>query len=156
MADAEATRYIGGIQPPAMVWRGICTMAGSWVLQGYAMFSVFEKESGRWIGRVGPWQPHQWPGPEVGWGLVRDVWGKGYALEAAVASMDFAVGVLGWTDIIHSIHPDNVSSQKLATRLGSVKRGPGRLPPPYDHTPVELWGQTAGQWRARRESMMRA
>ena len=34
------------------------------------MFSVFEKDSGRWIGRLGPWEPHGWPGKEVGWGIV--------------------------------------------------------------------------------------
>ena len=29
---------------------------------GYAMFSVIEKETGRWVGRVGPWTPADWPG----------------------------------------------------------------------------------------------
>jgi RimJ/RimL family protein N-acetyltransferase len=150
MADEEAARFIGKVQPPSMVWRGICTMAGSWALHGYAMFSVFEKATGRWVGRVGPWQPHQWPGAEVGWGVIREVWGKGYALEASAASMNFAVDVLGWTDIIHSIHPDNVNSQKLAKRLGSTNRGPGKMPPPYENDPVELWGQSAEEWKSRR------
>ena len=109
-----------------------------------------EKTSGRWVGRVGPWQPYGWPGPEVGWGVIREVWGAGYAFEAAVASMDFVVEVLGWTGIIHSIHPDNVRSQRLAQRLGSVNRGAGRLPPPYEQDPVDIWGQTAAEWKANR------
>jgi len=153
MADEESARYIGKAQPPAVVWRGICTMIGSWHAEGFAMFSVFEKETKRWVGRVGPWRPYGWPGAEVGWGVIREVWGKGYALEAAIASMDFAVDVLSWTDIIHSIHPDNVNSQKLAQRLGSENRGPGRMPPPYENDPVDLWGQTASEWRARRADM---
>lgn len=151
MADEETARYIGGVQPPSMVWRGICTMAGSWALQGYAMFSVFEKSSGDWIGRVGPWQPHQWPGQEVGWGIAKPHWGKGYAMEAAVATMDFAVDELNWTDVIHSIHPKNHASQKLAQRLGSVNRGAGKMPPPYHNDPVDLWGQTAAEWRENRK-----
>lgn len=150
MADEEAARYIGKVQPPSVVWRSICTMIGSWHGAGFAMFSVFEKSSGRWVGRVGPWMPHQWPGYEVGWGVIREVWGRGYAMEAAIASMDFAVDVLGWTDIIHSIHPDNVNSQKLAQRLGSVNRGPGKMPPPFQNDPVDLWGQTAAEWKAQR------
>jgi RimJ/RimL family protein N-acetyltransferase len=125
-------------------------MVGSWHLMGFGMFSVFETATRRWIGRVGPWAPEGWPGLEVGWGIVREHWGRGYAFEAAAASMDFAVDVLGWTDIIHSIHPDNVSSQRLARRLGSTDRGPGRLPPPYHEHPVDLWGQTAAEWKARR------
>ncbi len=150
MADEDAAKYIGKAQPPSVVWRGICTMIGAWYAEGFAMFSVFEKATGRWVGRVGPWSPHQWPGLEVGWGVSRDVWGKGYALEAAAASMDFAVNVLGWTDIIHSIHPDNTPSQNLAMRLGSTNRGPGTMPPPYHNDPVDLWGQTADQWKAQR------
>jgi RimJ/RimL family protein N-acetyltransferase len=154
MGDEESARYIGKVQAPSVVWRSICTMMGSWYGAGFAMFSVFEKSSGRWVGRVGPWMPHQWPGHEVGWGVVREVWGKGYAMEAAIASMDFAVEQLGWTDIIHSIHPDNVNSQKLAQRLGSVNRGPGKMPPPFQNDPVDLWGQTAAEWRARRTGVI--
>ncbi len=150
MGDEESARYIGKVQPPSLVWRGLATMAGSWLLHGFGMFSVVEKATGKWVGRVGPWQPAGWPGSEVGWGVLREVWGKGYAYEASVASMDFAVDVLGWTDIIHSIHPDNVRSQKLAERLGAVNRGPGRLPAPFAEDPVDLWGQTAAEWKSRR------
>ncbi len=153
MADEESARYIGKTQPPAVVWRSMCSIIGAWHAEGFAMFSVFEKSSGRWIGRLGPWAPHGWPGNEVGWGVIRDVWGKGYAMEGALASMDFAVDVLGWTDIIHSIHPDNAASQKLAARLGSVNRGPGQMPPPYHNDPVDLWGQTAKEWKARRAEL---
>lgn len=150
MADEEAARFIGKAQPPSAVWRGICTMIGAWHAEGYAMFSVFEKETGRWVGRLGPWSPHGWPGQEVGWGIVRDAWGKGYAFEGAAAAMDFAIDSLGWTDVIHCINPDNVNSQRVAQRLGSENRGPGRMPPPYENEAIELWGQTADQWRARR------
>ncbi len=152
MADEEAARFIGGQMPAATAWRGFATMAGSWALQGHGMFSMVEKATGEWVGRAGPWSPHGWPGTEVGWGIVRSRWGQGLALECAVASMDFAVDVLGWTDIIHCIDPANVNSQALAMRLGSVNRGPGKMPPPFDHLPIEIWGQTAADWTARRES----
>ncbi len=150
MADEETARYIGGVQAPSVVWRGICTMAGSWALEGFAMFSVFEKSSGDWIGRIGPWHPRQWPGTEVGWTLLKSATGKGYAVEAATASMDYAVDVLGWDDIIHCIDSRNLASQAVAQRLGSTNRGPCRMPPPYQNEPVEVWGQTAAEWRARR------
>jgi len=153
MADEESAQFIGKVQPPSVVWRSICSIIGSWQAVGFGFFSVFEKSTGRWVGRLGPWAPHGWPGNEVGWGVIREVWGKGYALEGSMASMDYAVDVLGWTDIIHSINPDNLPSQKLAARLGSVNRGPGRMPPPYENDPVDLWGQTAAEWRARRSEL---
>jgi RimJ/RimL family protein N-acetyltransferase len=77
--------------------------------------------------------------------------GKGYALEAAVASMDYAVDVLGWDDIIHTIDPDNLASAALAERLGSVNRGSGKLPSPFDASVVDVWGQTAADWRENRK-----
>lgn len=151
MGDPEAARYIGGVQPRAMAWRGMTCMAGAWALQGFGMFSVLEKSTGRWIGRVGPWQPDGWPGAEVGWGLVRTAWGQGFAYEAAVAAMAWVFDVLQWQDVIHCIDIANTASQDLAKRLGSKRRGPGKLPEPFHNDPVEIWGQTRDEFRLFRE-----
>ena len=75
--------------------------------------------------------------------------GKGYGVEAATAAIDYAFDVLGWTEVIHCIDPDNVPSQRLAERLGSRNLGPTRLPPPFDAVAVDRWGQSREQWRAR-------
>lgn len=151
IGDPESARFIGGVQPRSMAWRAMAAMAGSWALQGFSMFSVIEKATGRWVGRVGPWKPEGWPGPEIGWGLLRECWGRGYATEASAATMDWAFDHLGWTEVIHSIAPENTSSQQVALRLGSRLLGPGKLPPPHDTTPMELWGQDRDTWRARRK-----
>ena len=50
----------------------------------------------QWVGRLGPWYPEGWPEHEVGWGIAREHWGKGYASEGAAAAMDYAFDVLGW------------------------------------------------------------
>jgi len=148
-ADDRVMRHLGGVQPRSMAWRGFTSSAGSWALQGFGMFSVIERASGRWIGRIGPHRPEGWPGDEVGWGLIHDAWGKGYAVEAAAASMDFAVDTLGWNEIIHCIDDANEPSQAVAARLGSTRLRTDRLPPPVD-VEIAIWGQTADQWRARR------
>ena len=148
MAD-DATRFIGGPQPRSTAWRGFMSMAGSWSMLGYGMFSVIEKSSGAWIGRIGPWVPDGWPGLEVGWGLVPAAQGKGYAVEAAAASIDWVFDHLGWTDVIHCIDPDNTPSQIVAQRLGSMNRGPGQMPAPFQDYPIDIWGQTREAWRAR-------
>ena len=148
MADVEAARFIGGVTPKPAVWRMIMQMNGAWTLTGVAMFSVIEKSTGLWVGRVGPWQPYGWPGPEVGWGLHPDAWGKGYALEAAGAAMDYAFDVLGWSEVVHCISPENARSAALARRLGSTVLRQATMPPPLDHDVVDLWGQTREEWRA--------
>jgi RimJ/RimL family protein N-acetyltransferase len=112
------------------------------------MFSIIEKASGRWIGRLGPWQPEGWPGTEVGWGLLPNAWGKGYATEGATAAIDWAFDVLGWSEVIHCIDVNNTASARVAERLGSVRRGRGAMPPPYDHEAVDIWGQSRSEWQA--------
>ena len=149
-ADAEAMRFIGGAKSRPECWRDLCAMRGAWDIRGFAMFSVIERDTGRWVGRIGPWEPEGWPGKEIGWGVSSDFAGKGYAYEAALACMDYAVDVLGWTHIIHSIDPDNARSIALAKRLGSTNGGRVTLPPPYQELVVDAWGQSADQWRARR------
>ncbi len=149
-ADAETMRFLGGVKSRSEAWRALCTMAGAWAINGFSMFSVIERGTGRWVGRVGPWQPADWPGTEVGWGVSSEFAGRGYAHEAAVAAMDFAIDALGWSDVIHTIAPDNIRSARLAQRLGSVNRGPTALPPPLNSFVVDAWGQTAAEWRARR------
>lgn len=149
MADPEAAKFLGGPQPAATAWRGFMTMAGAWSLTGIAMFSLIERETGLWLGRIGPWTPHGWPGTEVGWGLHPAAQGKGYGVEAATATLDYAFDVLGWTEVIHCIDPDNSPSQRLAERLGSYNQGPTTLPPPFQDQPVDKWGQSRAEWRAR-------
>ena len=150
LGDEDAARYIGGTQPRAAAWRRFLQMPGAWAVQGFGMFSVIEKSSGRWLGQTGPWKPDGWPGNEVGWTFHPDTWGNGYATEAATAAMDWAFANLGWTDVIHCIDPANVPSQQLAQRLGSHNRGRVRMPAPYEDLPTELWGQTREEWFARR------
>lgn len=150
MADENAARFIGGVAPKAVVWRMIMQMVGAWELTGISMFSIIEKASGKWVGRAGPWQPFAWPGTEVGWGLHPDAWGKGYALEAAVASLNYAFDVLGWSTVIHLVNPLNVRSRRVAERLGATPRGEARTPPPMDQELVAVWGQTRDEWQANR------
>lgn len=150
MGDPEAAKFLGGAQPAAVAWRGFMTMAGAWSLTGISMFSLIERETGRWLGRTGPWRPEGWPGTEVGWGLHPDAQGKGYGVEAATAAIDYAFDTLGWIEVIHCIDPDNVPSQRLAERIGSRNLGPTRLPPPFHELTIDRWGQSRDGWRARK------
>lgn len=152
LGDEETARYIGGHMLRAPAWRKFLQMPGAWAIQGFGMFSLVEKASGHWIGQVGPWHPEGWPGTEVGWAITRSAWGKGYAHEAAAASIDWAFDTLGWSEVIHSIQPPNRASIALAERLGSHYLHPGKLPPPYEDVEIGIWGQSREQWRARRAS----
>lgn len=150
MFAREELRPIGGPLVRGEAWRRFLQMPGAWVVQGFAMFSLVERASGRWVGLAGPWQPEGWPGTEVGYSLHPDAWGRGYATEACAAAMDYAFEVLGWDEVVHSIARDNPGSQAVARRLGSRNRGPVTLPPPLDAIACDLWGQTRGEWQGNR------
>jgi RimJ/RimL family protein N-acetyltransferase len=151
-ADAEVTRFVGGLQSRSQTWRVLNTMIGSWLTEGFAMWSVVEKGSGRWVGRMGPWRPADWPTAEVGWGLAREAQGKGYATEAAVAAADFCFDVLGWGRVDHCIDPQNLPSAGVATRLGARPYRSGKLmPDPYAGIEVDIWGQTKAEWAVNRK-----
>jgi RimJ/RimL family protein N-acetyltransferase len=150
LGDEEAARYIGGTSPRGAAWRRFLQMPGAWMVQGFAMFSVIDKQTGTWLGQAGPWQPEGWPGTEVGWAFRRDAWGKGYAREAAAAAIDWAFDNLGWSEVIHCIDPANRRSRALAERLGSRVLRTAHMPAPYDDEEIEVWGQSRGQWFAQR------
>jgi RimJ/RimL family protein N-acetyltransferase len=152
--EEDTMRFIGGRAMRDAAWRTMASLAGSWSLLGFSMFSVIEKESGKWIGRLGPWQPGgdegTWPGREVGWGLIASAHGKGYAYEGASAAIDWAFDHLGWDHVIHCIDELNAPSIALALRLGSqLERKDVSLPAPFDMHKVDIYGQSREAWRAR-------
>lgn len=65
MRDEETARYIGGTMARSMVWRSLMSMIGAWHETGVAMFSVVRKDTGQWIGRIGPGAPMD--GPATRW-----------------------------------------------------------------------------------------
>ena len=149
MADPDAARFVGGVMSRAAAWRGMAAVVGCWTLRGHGFFSVIDKTTGRWAGRVGPWQPEGWPGPEVGWSIAPEFQRRGYAREASIAAIDFAFDSLGWTEVVHCIDPENVPSIGLAERLGSRRLRGGVELPPYDMK-VDLYGQSREDWETNR------
>ena len=151
-ADEDVMRTLGGVQARPVAWRSFLFVVGGWQILGFSPFSVIEKSSGRWIGRVGPLYPEGWPAREVGWTLARSAWGKGYATEAATAAIDFAFSQLGWDEVVHCIDDNNAASQRVAMRLGARRLREARLPLPFDR-PVVLWGQGRDAWAAHRKDI---
>lgn len=139
--------YFGGPRGTDESWRGLATAVGMWALRGASLFSLIERETGLWIGRVGPWIPQGALGPEVGWSMSPAAWGRGYATEAAAAVLDWVFDNAGWTEVIHCIDPANTPSIAVAGRLGSPFLRQDVEP---DGKLVHVYGQSRDQWLARR------
>ncbi|WP_076863704.1 GNAT family N-acetyltransferase [Bradyrhizobium mercantei] len=147
LSDPETARFITPDHQPITSelkgWRNAAVISGHWALYGFGMFAVEEKSSTRYIGRVGPYCPPEWPGFEVGWGIARECRGKGYAVEAARAAIDWVFATFTLDRIIHCIDPANVASQAVARRLGADNEGPGKL----EGEIVDIWVTTRERWR---------
>lgn len=124
MSDERVARFLSLDQKPqarAQSWRAFASMIGHWSIRGFGFFSCFEKSTGDWVGRVGPWMPETWPALEVGWGIAPDHWGQGYAPEAAIATMKWTFDQYPHlTRIISLIDPANANSQAVARKIGET------------------------------------
>lgn len=121
MAQPEVARFLNSTQAPMDridAWRTLALNIGHWALRGYGLFVVEEKASGAFVGRVGAWLPEGRAEVELGWGVARAHWSKGYAYEAARAAGDWMFATLAIPRIASFVHVDNAPSQKLARRLG--------------------------------------
>jgi RimJ/RimL family protein N-acetyltransferase len=119
MADPDVVEFLG-TAPLGRddAWRSIALFLGHGVLRGWTNNAVIEKSTGRCVGRCGLWQPEGWPGLEVGWTLAREVWGRGYATEAASAWRDWAFANLDAEELVSVVHRDNARSVRVAERIG--------------------------------------
>lgn len=120
-SDESCMKYtIGRTLTEGETWRTMSSMIGHWQLRGYGPYAVEEKASGNVVGVVGLWYPNDWPEPEIKWGLAPQVWGKGFASEAARAVKDMAFDALENCKLISLIIAENQNSIKVAMAVGAT------------------------------------
>lgn len=120
---SDRATYVGGRMSRIDCWRYLASAIGHWHLRGWGRWTCVEKSTGAAVGIVGLHAPEGWPEPEIGWTLYNGFEGKGYAAEAARASIRYAYEVAGWTTAISLVDPANARSATLAQRLGAVHDG---------------------------------
>lgn len=93
--------------------------------RGFGLWAVEVPGVAPFIGFVGLSVPrftaHFTPCVEVGWRLGRTHWGKGYATEAAQASLAFGFDNLGLEEIVSFTVPTNTRSIAVMERLGMTR-----------------------------------
>ena len=67
-----------------------------------------------------PFETHFTPAIEIGWRLVPEAWGKGYASESGAALLDFAFNELQRSQVVAVTSAINVRSRRVMERLGMV------------------------------------
>jgi ribosomal-protein-alanine N-acetyltransferase len=87
---------------------------------GHSLWAMLLKDSGELIGDCGcALQEVEGRNEvEIGYHVRRDLWGNGYATEAAQACMHYAFTKLGVDRVISLIRPENVQSIRVAEKNG--------------------------------------
>jgi RimJ/RimL family protein N-acetyltransferase len=117
-SDGQVMQYLGGAMERGEIWERLAATVGHWFLRGFGIWAVQEKSTGNIVGRAGLRYPDGVPGIEAGWVFSRESWGKGYATEAASATLDYAFDHLQLERVNAVVHRDNVGSQQVARKLG--------------------------------------
>ena len=97
---------------------------------GFQYWPLFILENGDFAGCTGF---HPVPGStstiELGYHLLPDYWGSGYAVEAAEAAIEHAFSTLGAEKIKAGHHPGNSASAAVLKKLGFELKGKELYPP---------------------------
>ena len=126
-ADPEVMKHLDGVIDRAASDAIIDRMIAFDQADGHTFWAVERKEDRTLLGFCGLRRGGHAETPvpdvlEIGWRLVRHAWGKGYAREAAAASL-----VWGWANrsdpfIAAWTVPANTASWGLMVRLGMIHR----------------------------------
>ncbi|MDX6511818.1 MAG: hypothetical protein QOE36_1322 [Gaiellaceae bacterium] len=107
--------------------RAIRSLNAHWARHGYGEWAVEEKATGRLVGQVGLHYHGDWVAEptktEVGWLFARDAWGRGYATEAAAASLVHAFDRLELDRLVSIALIGNERSIRVMERIGLARAG---------------------------------
>ena len=131
-SDPEVMRYLSGEPETLDESRAIVErVKARWAEVGYSWWAIVERAGGELVGagalqnlrREATLLPDPACPLEVGWRLARDRWGRGYAIEAAVAMAGHAFDALRADELLAVCHPDNEASRGVMVRLGMRAQG---------------------------------
>jgi [ribosomal protein S5]-alanine N-acetyltransferase len=124
-SDPEVHRFLGN-HPKTHIDEAMADIEfvrKQYIENGIGRWAMVEKSSGDFMG---------WTGLklftievnghinyyDVGYRLIRRYWGKGYATESAIASVNYGFDVLKAKEIIGTVHPQNFASKKVLEKAG--------------------------------------
>jgi len=100
----------------------------SYAVNGFGMYAVERRADGAWLGNAGLVQRDGLPAPDIGYALLQQYTGQGYAGEAAQTVFAHARSTLGLHDLYGITDLDNSASGRILLSLGMTGRGVIQLP----------------------------
>lgn len=85
---------------------------------GYGPFRLTRRDTGEAVGICGLFRREGFDDPDIGWSVLPEYCGKGYAYEAASAVLDYAWRDVGLSRVTAFVDAKNTPSVGLAKKLG--------------------------------------
>lgn len=125
-SDPDVMRWLGGRFPQSVdeERERIEQRARLQEEHGFTLWAVEEKETGELIGAAGLFHVEgKGPDVEVAYHFAKDRWGRGYATEAAKASIAYGFETAGLDRIVGLVVPENVASARVLEKCGLKPAG---------------------------------
>lgn len=118
--DQGVACWFGGRWTAQMALHNAADMARSWENIGVHKWLAYERSTGTLVGRGGLSRSFVDGAErlEVGWTLLSERRGHGYATEIGRAALAFAFDDLGADEVVAFIEPNNTRSRRVMERLG--------------------------------------
>lgn len=116
--QSDRAAYVDPPKDRTPMWYGFASDVGSWDLMGFGAWAV--EVNGQLAGQISIMHPPHFPEREIGWIFLDGFEGKGYALEAASAALQWA-WEQGMPTLVSYIDHRNARSIALAQRLGAER-----------------------------------
>jgi RimJ/RimL family protein N-acetyltransferase len=107
---------------------------------GFGLWHVANKTDGESIGMCGLLKRDTLPDVDLGYAYLPASWGRGFALEAAAATLRHAACKFGLMRVVAVVSPGNAASIRLLEKLGMRFERMHRMNPGEDE--VRLYGRT--------------
>lgn len=118
-SDAEVMRFIREPQTKrseAESWTNL--VSSRWKDEKIGFCAVIERASDQFIGWCGLWRLAESGEIEVGYAVIKEFWGKGFASEAAEAVLAYGFDELNLVKIVAVAVPENTGSRRVMEKLG--------------------------------------
>lgn len=121
-ADPKVMEYFPGLKTKKESDHSVSLMSGHIEKYGWGFWAASLAETGEFIGFIGLEDVHFktdfTPAVEIGWRLTFKHWGKGYATEGALASLNYGFETLNLDEIVSFTAVANMRSRAVMERIG--------------------------------------
>lgn len=116
--DARVGRTLGGVRDRGQVQQAMVEAAEHWRTRGFGRWVLHD--GGHFVGTVtlAYCEIGGRPEIELGYAVVPERWGAGYATEASTGALDYARGVVGLDEVVAFALVSNAASLAVMRRLG--------------------------------------